>query len=277
MALRPEAVGATTAELIHEYDWRDVALYALGVGATLDELDFLYEKRGPKVLPTYAVIPTFPACEALFETVGGDFLGVVHGAQKITLHRPFAPAGRLTTVGKVAGVYDLKRLAQAVFVTETRDAAGELLCETEWLILYRFDGGFGGERPPKSLKIRAPEAAPDFRVAEQSRAEQAALYRLSGDLNPLHVDPEVAAQVGFDRPILHGLCTFGYAGRAVLASRCGGDPARLRELYGQFKRPVWPGDTLITSGFAEDGRLTLTVDTEEQPGEVAFAGYAIVD
>ncbi|HJL45862.1 MAG TPA: MaoC family dehydratase N-terminal domain-containing protein, partial [Polyangiaceae bacterium LLY-WYZ-15_(1-7)] len=143
MALNPEAVGQTTKELVHEYGWKDVVLYALSVGATVDELDYLYEKRGPKVLPTYAVIPTFDVCGELFDLVGGDMLGVVHGSQRIVLHRPFASEGRLTTVGKVAAVHDLKRLAQAIFATETRDEKGELVCETEWLILFRLDGGFG--------------------------------------------------------------------------------------------------------------------------------------
>jgi len=276
MALDPESVGRLSPELVHEYEPRDVMLYALGVGATLDELDYLYEKRGPKVLPTFAVIPTFAACEALFEVVGGDFRGVVHGAQKITLHSPFAPSGKLVTVGKVAGVYDLKRLAQAVFTTETRDAKGTLLCETEWLILYRFDGGFGGPRPPASPKLRPLEREADFMRTETTSREQAALYRLSGDLNPLHVDPELATEVGFDRPILHGLCTFGYVGRAVVRERCGGDPTRLRQLFGQFKRPVWPGDTFVTRGWDEEGRVLLATETKESSEEVAFTGYAHV-
>ncbi len=272
MALDPNAVGKTTRELVHEYSWKDVVLYALGVGTTENELDFLYEKRGPKVLPTYAVVPTFPVCAELFDIVGGDMLGVVHGAQRITLHKPFAPEGKLTTIGRVDKVYDLKRMAQSIFATETRDASGDLVCETEWEIIFRLDGGFDGPRPPKSFRVKAPESDADHTVRASTAREQAALYRLSGDLNPLHIDPEIGEQVGFGRPILHGLCTFGYVGRAVLHTYCDGDPARLRELRGQFRKPVWPGDTLITAMWndPEEDRLIVRTTTDERPDEACF-------
>ncbi len=234
MALDPDATGKTTNELVHEFSWRDAALYALSVGATLDELDFLYEKRGPQVLPTYAVVPAFPALAELFDIVGGDMLGVVHGAQRIVLHEIFPPEGRLVTVGRVDAIHDLKRMAQALFHTETRDGEGTLLAETEWKVIFRLDGGFGGERPPPTKRVRAPDREPDFRATEQTVATQAALYRLNGDLNPLHIDPDVGEEAGFGSPILHGLCTFGYVGRAILQHCCEGDPARLRELSGQF-------------------------------------------
>ncbi len=277
MTLKVEAVGQTTEELVHEYGWKDIVLYALSVGATLDELDFLYEKRGPKVLPTYAVIPTFAALDRLFDAVGGNLLGVVHGAQSITLHRPFTPEGRLVTVGKVEAVHDLKRMAQAIFTTQTRQE-GELVCETEWVIIFRLDGGFGGPRPPASPKFRAPGRDPDFTVTAPTVREQAALYRLNGDLNPLHIDPEISAKAGFETPILHGLCTFGYVGRAVLHSLCNGEPRRLRELRGQFRKPVWPGDTLVTEGWKEEGRVILRLRTEQRPDEIAFTNaYAIID
>src|SRR5690606_20305472 len=138
------------------------------------------------------------------------------------------------------GIYDLKRMGQAIISTETRDESGEQLCETEWTLLYRFDGGFGGKAPPRSEKVRPPDRTPDFRVEEATSAEQALLYRLNGDLNPLHADPDVGERAGFGGPILHGLCTFGYLGRAVLHQACGGDPSRLRALAGQFRKPVWP-------------------------------------
>lgn len=278
MALNEDAVGKTTEELVHEYSWKDVALYALGVGATVDELDFLYEKRGPKVLPTYAVVPTFPVCEALFEVTGGDLLGVVHGAQSITLHKPFAPEGKLRTIGKVAGVYDMKRFGQALFSTETRDEQGDLIAETEWQIIFRNDGGYGGTRPPKTERFKAPARDADFVVSEKTSPEQALLYRLNGDFNPLHADPEIGEKAGFGKPILHGLCTFGYVGRAIVNQACGGDPSRLKKLSGQFRRPVWPGDTLVTSGWKEEDRVIVRLSTEERPDEQAFANaYAIVE
>jgi acyl dehydratase len=278
MALNPDAVGKTTGELVHTYQWKDVVLYALGVGARRDsELDFLYEGRGPKVLPTYAVVPTFAVPGALLDAVGGNLLGVVHGGQRIRLHKPFAPNGTLTTVGKVAGIYDLKRMAQAVFTSETRDAKGELVCETEYVILYRMDGGFGGQAPPPSEKVRPPERDPDFVVEEATSEEQALLYRLNGDLNPLHADPDIGQAAGFGKPILHGLCTYGYAGRAVLQQACGGDPARLKALAGQFRKPVWPGETILTEGWKEGDRVILRASTKERPGEHVFSNaYAEV-
>ncbi len=281
MALNAETVGYETDVLTHTTTPRDVALYALGIGATRDELDYVFEERGPKVFPTYAVIPTFAACEKLFHVVEGDLLGVVHGAQKITVHRDIPANGTLLTVGKIAGVYDLKRLAQAIFTTETRDHDGQLLFETEWQIIFLKDGGFGGPRPPRSLRVKAPDRAPDFEVKETIPESQALLYRLSGDLNPLHIDPAVASQIGFDVPILHGLCTYGYVGRAVVNALGGGDGGKLKELRGQFRKPVWPGDTLITRGWREttdDGeRIVLRATTEARPEEQPFAnGYALL-
>lgn len=270
MALRTDVVGDETDALVHSLTWKDAVLYALGVGATREELDFLYEGRGPKVLPTYAVIPAFAAMDELFDKTGGDLLGVVHGAQKITLHRPFVAGERLFTTGKVEGIYDMKRMGQAIFTTETKDASGGKVCETEWLILFRNDGGFGGERPPKSFRNKKPEREPDFEVTETTSEEQALLYRLSGDLNPLHADPAIGEKAGFGQPILHGLCTYGYVGRAVLNEVCGGDPAKLRELRGQFRKPVWPGETLITRGWREGDEVILRVSTEERPEEDCF-------
>ncbi len=273
MALNTDAAGKRTEEIEHSYRWQDAALYALGIGATASQLDFLYEKRGPKVFPTYAVVPAFEANRKLFDVVGGDLSGVVHGSQKIVLHRPFAPEGTLTTVGIVDGIYDLKRMAQSVVRTETRDASGELVCETVWTIMYLMDGGFGGAPPPRSPKIRPPEREADWVVEDPTTPEQALLYRLSGDLNPLHADPaaaEKAAKVTEGRPILHGLCTYGYVGRAILANACDDDPARLKTFYGRFSRPVWPGETIVTEGWREDGRVVVRAATKERPTDYVF-------
>jgi len=273
MALKIEAVGHQTEPIEHEYDWKDVVLYALGVGARVDlELDLLYEKRGPRVLPTYAVVPVWPALHQLVDAVGGDFLGVVHMGQSIRLHRPFESSGRLTSVGEVAGVYDLKRMATAIFRTTTHDADGQLVSETEMSILFRFDGGFGGPKPPREPRQVIPERAPDFRFEDETQPEQAALYRLSGDLNPLHIDPETAVKAGFDKPILHGLCTYGHVGRAVVRGACGGDPSRLTALRGQFRKPVLPGETLITEGWVEGSEVIVRTATSERPDEYVFSG-----
>lgn len=274
MALRPDATGQRTEPLEHTYRWQDVALYALAVGAGQDDLDLLYERRGPKVLPTYAVVPAFQACRRLFDAVGGNLAGVVHGSQRITMHAPIPPSGTLKTVGEVAGVHDLKRMGQSTIRTETTDESGTLLFETEWTIMYLMDGGFGGEPPPRSPKIRPPEREPDWVAEGPTRPEQAFLYRLaSHDYNPLHADPEaakMAEKVTMGRPILHGLCTYGFIARAVIENECGGDPARLASFYGRFSKPIWPGETVVTEGWRVDGRTILRAATKERPTEHIF-------
>lgn len=275
VALKLEAVGKTSEVFTHSYDWKDVALYALSVGAKRDgELDYLFEGRGPKVLPTYAVVPTFIANMAILPIVGGDFVGVVHGGQAIRLHKPFAPKATLKTVAKIDGVYDLKRLAQATVTTETHDEAGELVCETEWSILFRFDGGFDGPMPPKRDLAKPPARPSDWTVEETTTTELAALYRLNGDLNPLHIDPRIGEMAGFGKPILHGLCTYGYAARAIVQKECGGDGDKLKYYSGQFRKPVWPGDTLVTEGWNEDGKVIVSTKAKERPEEPVFTGYA---
>lgn len=283
MALNTTAVGKTTKAIEHDYKWQDAVLYALGIGAKAKDLDFLYEKNGPNVYPSYAVIPTFQACAELFDAIGGQFAGVVHGSQSITLHKPFAPFGTLRTVGKVAGIYDLKRFAQAVITTETKNNKDELICETEWTIMYMLDGNYGGEAPPASKKYRPPERPADWKVEDKTSPEQALLYRLSGDVNPLHADPEIAkvvVNVTGGKPILHGLCTYGFACRAIVDNECGGDPSKLKSFVGRFSKPVWPGDTLVIQGWRseENGQkqVLIQVGTLEHPEEPVFTNSLAV-
>src|SRR5688572_1153139 len=163
MSLDIHSVGATTDTFVLEYDWKTLALYALGVGATRSELDFLYEGRGPRVLPTFAVVPSYPAVAALFEKTRADMTRLVHGGQVIRLHHAIPPAARLETVGHVKGIYDMKKLAQLVIATTTT-LAGEPCFDTEWSLLVRDAGGFNGPRPPKAEIPRVPERDPDFTV-----------------------------------------------------------------------------------------------------------------
>lgn len=257
MSLDPSSVGAQSRVYELNYDWRTLALYALGIGATRNELDYLYEARGPKVFPTFAVVPAYPVLNELLERTGGPYEMVVHQGQTVTVHETLPPAGRLETKGRIAGMYDLKRMALVVLSSETR-LEGELIYECEWQILYRGEGGFGGERRPKSEVLNIPRRDPDWVNEEKVPEQQALLYRLSGDTNPLHVDPELATRVGFEQgPILHGLATFGYVCRAVTAHSCGGNADRIRRLTAQFKRPVWPGELLRTEGYVDDDRVYL--------------------
>lgn len=282
MTLDLTAVGHETEAMTFPYDFRSTVLYALGVGAKAEELDYLYEKRGPLVVPSFAVVPTYPALEPLVQRANADMSKVVHGSQLIRLKRPIPSAGVLSTKAKIEGIYDLKRLSQVVFSTQTT-SNGELIFETEWSLIVRDTGGFGGPRPPKTSAPKATaENLVTFDVTEETSKEQALLYRLSGDLNPLHADPEFARDVGFaEGPILHGLCTFGYIARACVAQAAAGDPSRIEELFVPFKKPVWPGDSLRTVGQkasldGDDSYVLLSTYAGGRPEAVVSGGWAKV-
>jgi len=272
MAIDPTTVGYQTDSIEFCHTWRDTVLYALGVGATADtNLDFLYEGRGPRVLPTFASIPTFAAFDELVDKIGCDRLGIVHHSQRLEVLKALKPNACLEVTGRVAGLYDLKRVAMSVFDIEVNDEKGDTVARGVVTLVLRNDGKFGGDRPPRSKRIPPPEREPDFEVRETVPPTQALLYRLSGDHNPLHVDPEFAAKTGFDRPILHGLCTLGYAGRVVLNEVCDGDPERFAALQGQFSAPVYPGDTLVIRGWKAEDRVFLSVMTDERPADVCLS------
>jgi acyl dehydratase len=257
MSLDPTCVGAKTRIHRLEYDWKTLSLYALGIGATRDELDYIYEQRGPKVYPSFAVVPSYPVLTELLELTRGPFEMVIHGGQTVRVLGELPPAGVLETEGVIEAVYDLKLLAMAVFRTVT-SCAGTPIFENEWQILYRGEGGFKGPRRPKSEVPNPPKRDPDWIWEQTVSPEQALIYRLSGDYNPLHVDPALAAKVGFEQgPILHGLATFGYLCRAVTQQSCGGDASRIRSFTAQFKKPVWPGEVLRAEGYAESGQVLV--------------------
>jgi acyl dehydratase len=283
MGLNFDLVGVPSAPRVHAYGWKDTVLYALGVGARLpDELPFLYEGQGPQVLPTFAVVPSFDAMVDVCSRLGANMAMVVHGEQTIRLHRPIPPQGTFSTVAVVTAIYDKGKGALAVVEARTSDDRGQPVFDNVFSIFVRGAGGFGGERGPQDQATRPAEppegAAPAFSITETTTAEQAALYRLSGDLNPLHIAPQMAQAVGFERPILHGLCTYGFAGRALLRGACGGDPARLTSLSARFSAPVMPGDTLTTHGWqvgpdrwflrvvTGDGKAVLTHGLAEVSG-----------
>jgi acyl dehydratase len=265
MAIKLDLVGKKSDPIPFAYNWKDVVLYALGVGAKVDELDFLYEGRGPKVLPTFAVVPSFVSMITVAGDLGANPMMILHGEQKIILHRPIPSSGKLATTSEVKGIYDKGKGALVVVEAKTTDDKNEPLFDNVFSIFVRGEGGFGGERGPEAVKADPPAgAAPDFEVVEATTREQALLYRLSGDVNPLHADPNMAKFGGFDRPILHGLCTYGHAGRAILRGACGGDPSKLRSFGARFAGVVFPGDTLTTRGWKTgDGKYVVTVTTQE--------------
>ncbi|MBX3260738.1 MAG: MaoC family dehydratase N-terminal domain-containing protein [Labilithrix sp.] len=279
MALDLSVVDKPLEPQIFSYSWKDTVLYALGVGAKKDELDWLYEGRGPKVLPSFAVVPMFkPMLDCVVRT-GGDLSMVVHGKQSVRLHADLPPEATVSTVARVRGLYDMRKFAIVVIDCEIKDAAAKLLAETSSQIIIRGAGNFGGEAPPKEEKVaEAPKGQePDFRFEEKTAPEQALLYRLSGDWNPLHADPEFAARVGFEQgPILHGLCTFGHMVRHVGKVACGGDSSRLVAFETKFSKPVWPGDTLVTEGWnVAPGKIALQVKAKERDEAVCTASWAL--
>ncbi len=267
--------GQPSAISTFSYTWRDTSLYALGVGAKRDELDYLYEGRGPRVLPSFAVVPKFQPMLDVLSKTGGNLAMIVHGGERVTLHAPIAPGGTLATTVTVRGFYDLRRLTQVLVDARSVDTRGALIAESTSSILFRGEGVPGGPPPPREPPpVEKPrDTPPTFSIEETTSPEQALLYRLSGDLNPLHADPEFAHGVGFERgPILHGLCTFGFMVRHVARALCGGDATRLRALEAQFKRPVWPGETLVTEGWVvRPGAVALQVKVKERD-EVVIAG-----
>ncbi|HTJ82933.1 MAG TPA: MaoC/PaaZ C-terminal domain-containing protein [Polyangiaceae bacterium] len=278
MPLDLSSVGKTTKVHSLSYDWRTLATYALGVGAKKDELAYLYEGTpgGMKVLPTFAVIPAQAAVFECLTATGGDFSMIVHGGQTVRVHEPIAQEGTLETTATLRAMYDLKKFAQVIVDTKT-STAGRLAYETTWSIIFRGAGNFGGPRPVSEETPSVPkDRAADFRVEETTSPEQALLYRISGDYNPLHADPAFAEKVGFPQgPILHGLCTFGYLGRAVVRHAAQGDPSKVRVLAAQFRRPVWPADTFVIEGFnLGDGKVALTTSVKERNEAVLGGAYA---
>jgi len=273
MAIDLSLVGQKLPPTTFEYDERDVMLYALGVGAGTDEIRYVYE-RGLKVIPTFGVVPAFPALAGLISVGKLNPVMLLHGEQRLEVKKPFPTKAKVTTVGTVRAIYDKGRGALVVTDAETTDEAGEVLCVNTFGAFIRGEGGFGGDRGPSGPKNVPPERPPDEVVQMQTLPQQAAIYRLSGDRNPLHIDPDFAKMAGYDKPILHGLCTFGHVARAVIQKYCGGDPDRLKGLDVRFSGVVFPGETIITEMWKESGtQIILQAKTKER-GEVVLGNAA---
>jgi|SRR5579875_2111209 acyl dehydratase len=240
-------------EVEHTYGWKDCVLYALGIGLGQDpvneeELAFVYEKN-LKALPTFALVQGYSPYWLRNPESGVNWTKVVHGEQGMRLHRPVATQGTVIGKTRIVEVIDKGKGKGALVYSERRitdKATGELLATLTQTTFCRDDGGFGGpprEAPPPHP---IPDRAPDLVCDLSTRPETALIYRLSGDVNPLHAEPAFAKAAGFPRPILHGLATFGVAGHALLRTLCGYDPARLMAMAGRFTAPVYPGETIRT-------------------------------
>ena len=249
MPINPDAVGTTSEPYHTSWTSKDALLYAVGIGAGAGELPFTTENSidiDQQVFPTFPVV--IPSGAGVLRDIGTfNPAMLVHGEQRVTLHKPIPPDGSATTTSRIVGIYDKGKAAVVATETTAIDPAGQPLYTTYFSAFIRGEGGWGGDRGPGGARNEPPERAADHAVTYQTSPDQAFVYRLSGDRNPLHTDPKFAAMGGFDRPILHGLCTYGFTGRALLHTLAGSDPARFHHIEGRFSSPVMPGDALTVS------------------------------
>ncbi|MEZ5410912.1 MAG: MaoC/PaaZ C-terminal domain-containing protein [Acidimicrobiales bacterium] len=281
MPVNPDAVGAKGEPRRASWTSDDAILYALGIGAGVTdpvgyELEFTTDNTAgvqQRVFPTMVVLFGFTATggkSAMSQAGTYDPRMLVHGEQGITLFREMPIAGEVETVDEIVGVYDKgKGAVIATKTTGTLVADGQPLYEATASVFITGEGGFGGDRGPSGKANVAPDRAPDHEVTMQTRPDQALLYRLCGDKNPLHSDKQFSDVGGFPKPILHGLCTYGFTGRALLHTLCGSDPARFTGMDARFSSPVLPGEALtvriwedgpgkaIFQTFGGDGRVVI--------------------
>ncbi|CAM5375836.1 dehydrogenase [Streptomyces spiroverticillatus] len=259
---------------------KDVQLYHLGLGAGVPatdpaELRYTLESK-LHVLPSFATV-----AGAGMAMMGGlaapgievDLAAVLHGGQTVTLHRPIPTEGDATLTSTVEAVYDKGKAAVIVLRSVAADADGPLWTNDS-SIFVRGEGGFGGDRGP-SVRLEVPSREPDFTVTRPIREEQALLYRLSGDWNPLHADPDFAKLAGFDKPILHGLCTYGMTLKAVVDTVLGGDVTRVTSYATRFAGVVFPGETLRIRMWTGDGRTQVTVTAAERDDAPVLADTVV--
>ncbi len=244
-----------------EYTWNEdtLMLYALGAGVGIGQdqtspkvLQYTFE-NGLRALPTFGVVPSFPMLMGLMNVPALSFnpMMLLHGEQYLEiLETPIPTSATTKTEGKITGIYDKGKGALVVIEAITKRDGDVPVFKNEFGIFLRGEGGFGGSPGPAATN-EAPKRAPDAVVETPTLTHQALLYRLSGDKNPLHADPGFAKMGGFDKPILHGLCTFANVGRAVLQACADDDPTRFRSIRVRFARPVMPGETIVTEMWKE--------------------------
>ena len=261
MPLNPDAVGSTSDPVEVSWTSKDALLYAVGIGAGHEELAFSTENTNDVdqlVFPTFPVVIGWGRGSAMGSIGTFNPALLVHGQQAVTLHRTIPVEGTVTITSEITGMYD-KGKAAVVETTTTAVSDGEPLYTNVGTSFIRGEGGWGGDRGPSGPKNVPPESDPDHVVQYVVDRDQAFVYRLSGDRNPLHTDPSFAAMGGFDTPILHGLCTYGFTGRALLHSLCGSDPARFHHSEGRFASPVFPGEQLTIRAWSTgDGEAVFT-------------------
>ena len=279
MPMNLEGVGGVSDPGANAWTSKDALLYALGIGAgqtdaTGFELEFTTENSmntEQRVFPTLPVVVAMGGGANAPKWGDFDFRMLLHGEQGVTVHGPIPADGEVTTVQRLVGIYDKGKAAVVRLENVSTYLDGTPAFTTRFAAFIRGEGGCGTAGDEIADPPKVPERAPDHEVAYAVRPDQALLYRLSGDRNPLHSDPELAKFAGFDRPILHGLCTYGFTGRALLHTLCGSDVAKFKSMDNRFSKPVMPGDTLtirmwvVTPGNAQ-------YQTVNQDGAVVIDG-----
>lgn len=271
-----EAVGRSVGPVEESWTTRDCLLYALGVGAgsvdAVAELDLTTEcsEGAPlQVLPTFAVVVAARLRQIYAQLGELDFTKIVHGSQEVQLQATLPSEGSVLATTEVAGLYDKGSDALIELATSGVDPqTGDLVFRSVSTLFVKGAGGWGGDRGPAGPEA-VPDRGPDLVVPMETRADQALLYRLSGDLNPLHSDPAFARRAGFEVPILHGLCTYGFTGRALVHALCDSDASRFHGMSARFSRPVIPGDRLDVHLWVE-GNGVARFRTMNHRGEVVL-------
>jgi acyl dehydratase len=262
-----------------EWSRRDTMLYALGLGFGCDPMDeaelaFVYE-QGLKAVPTLATAVAF--AKGPVDDVALNMAMVVHADQRAVFHRPFPAEGAILCDMAITGAWDRgPRGAMLEIESRLKDEAGELLATLTAALIARGDGGFGGPAEGAPQPHPPPERPPDLVLEFATRPEQALIYRLSGDYNPLHADPAAARAAGFDRPILHGLCSYGICCRAVLKAYAGYDPARIRAHDARFSAPVWPGETIAVELWRDGDVVSFQARARERDVLVVRHGRTLL-
>ncbi|MCP3954825.1 MAG: SDR family NAD(P)-dependent oxidoreductase, partial [Desulfobacterales bacterium] len=264
MALNLDALGQKIGPLTKDYTWKDAVLYALGVGAGFSDLNYCYENK-LKVIPSFSIASIFEILAQIGIKSEVNLAGILHGEQELIFHNPIPPEGTMTTEGKITQYYDKGKDKGALVIGEsdTYHSDGQKLFTSICTIFSRLDGGFGGDNAPKTT-FAFPDRDPDFRVDEKPSEDQPLIYRLSGDIFSLHVDPEFAKSSGFEKPIMHGLCTHGFACRALIDKLIPREPEKARRMACRFSKTLYPGMPIQTQIWKlEDGRaLWRTVNME---------------
>ncbi len=270
MALDLNAIGKKIGPFAKDYTWKDTVLYALGVGAGFSDLDYCYEKD-LKVIPSFAITTIYDLMPELATASNVNLAGILHGEHEIIFHNPIPPEGTLSTEGAITHYYDKGKKKGALIVAkfETWHSNGTKLFSSVATVFARLDGGFGGDDAPKK-QIRFPDREADFVVEAKPSLDQPLIFRLSGDTFQLHVDSEFAKMAGFEKPIMHGLCTHGYACRALIEALVPGEPQKVRRLDCRFKRPLYPGVPIKTLIWKIDDGKALWRVINAESGEVVM-------